>query len=231
MIEIRKLTKNFGFKPVLKGIDLTVAQGEFVALLGSNGAGKTTLLRIVASLTRASFGQVRVNNFELPAQADAVRRSLGVVSHHTLLYGDLTAEENLYFYGQLYGVAKLSERIKDVLEMVGLSRRRHDLVRSFSRGMAQRLSIGRAVLHSPEVMLFDEPHTGLDQEANAMLDTLLKSVAAQGRSVLMISHDLPRTLQLAQRVVILAHGKLVYDSPTANLTLGDFAKTYNELTM
>ncbi|MBI4631941.1 MAG: ATP-binding cassette domain-containing protein [Chloroflexi bacterium] len=124
----------------------------------------------------------------------------------------------------------MSKRIEDVLGQVGLSRRRHDLVRSFSRGMAQRLSIGRAVLHSPDVMLFDEPHTGLDQEASLMLDELLKSVAAQGRSVLMISHDLPRSLQLADRVTILSHGKIAYDSPTKNLSLADFAKTYNELT-
>jgi len=230
MIEIHNLTKNFGAKPVLRGVSLTVQSGEFVALMGPNGAGKTTLLRIVASLTRPSFGRVRVDSFDLPAQADSVRRVLGVVSHHTLLYGDLTAEENLRFYGQLYGVENLSKRIEDVLDQVGLSKRRHDLVRSFSRGMAQRLSIGRAVLHSPDVMLFDEPHTGLDQEASVMLDELLKSVAAQGRSVLMISHDLPRSLQLADRVMILSHGKIAYDAPTKNLSLADFAQTYSELT-
>ena len=230
MIEIHNLTKNFGGKPVLRGVNLNVAHGEFVALMGPNGAGKTTLLRIVASLTRPSVGRVRVSNFDLPAQADSVRRALGVVSHHTLLYGDLTAEENLRFYGELYSVANLSKRIGEVLDQVGLIKRRHDLVRSFSRGMAQRLSIGRAILHSPDVMLFDEPHTGLDQQASAMLDDLLKSVAAQGRSVLMISHDLPRSLRLADRVMILAYGTIAYDSPTKNLSLADFAKTYNGLT-
>lgn len=230
MIEIHALIKNFALKPVLRGVDLSIQQGEFVALLGPNGAGKTTLLRIVASLARPTFGKVNVNGYELPAQADSVRRALGVVSHHPLLYGELTAEENLRFYAEMYGVRNASHRIADVLEQVGLSKRRHDLVRTFSRGMAQRLAIGRAILHSPEVMLFDEPHTGLDQDANAMLDSVLQTVAAQGRTVLMISHDLPHALKLATRVAILSRGKIAYDAPTAGLNSLEFARTYETVT-
>ncbi len=206
MIEVRKLIKRFGLKTILKGLDFQVEAGEFVALLGPNGAGKTTFLRILASLSRPAMGLVKVAGYALPAQASAVRRRLGVVSHQPLLYGDLTAEENLRFYGRMYGVPALNERVIEVLELVGLVPRRRDLVRTFSRGMQQRLAIGRAVLHDPDVILFDEPHTGLDQDASAMLDNVLREVAARGRTVVMTSHDLARTADLASRFDILSHG-------------------------
>jgi heme exporter protein A len=208
MIEVRKLVKRFGLKTVLRGLDFRVEPGEFVALLGPNGAGKTTFLRILASLSRPALGEVWIAGFRLPAQASAVRRRLGVVSHQPLLYGDLTAEENLRFYGRMYSVPDLDQRVSEVLEMVGLSARRRDLVRTFSRGMQQRLAIGRAVLHDPDVMLFDEPHTGLDQEASAMLDNVLREVAARGRTVVMTSHDLARAGDLASRFDVLSHGKI-----------------------
>ncbi len=160
MIEVRKLVKRFGMKVVLRGLDFEVQAGEFVALLGPNGAGKTTFLRILASLSRPSLGDVNIAGYHLPQQAAAVRARLGVVSHLPLLYGDLTAEENLRFFGRIYNVSDLENRTSDVLELIGLGLRRRDLVRTFSRGMAQRLAIGRALLHDPQVMLFDEPYTG-----------------------------------------------------------------------
>jgi heme exporter protein A len=206
VIEVRKLVKRFGLKTILRGLDFHVEPGEFVALLGPNGAGKTTFLRILASLSRPSLGEVRIAGYHLPAQAAAVRRRLGVVSHLPLLYGDLTAEENLRFFGRMYGVANLDRRVAEVLELVGLAPRRRDLVRTFSRGMGQRLAIGRAVLHDPDVMLFDEPHTGLDQDACNMLDTILREVAAQGRTVVMTSHDLARAADLASRFDVLSRG-------------------------
>jgi heme exporter protein A len=206
MITVRKLVKRFGLKPVLKGMDLSVEAGEFVALLGPNGAGKTTLLRILASLSRPTMGSVTIAGFSLPNQAAAVRSKLGVVSHMPLLYGDLTAEENLRFYAHMYGLDQVDKRIQEVLDMVGLTARRKDLVRTFSRGMQQRLAIGRAVLHDPEVMLFDEPHTGLDQDACQMLDTVLREVAARGRTVVMTSHDLARVGDLASRFDVLSRG-------------------------
>ena len=208
MIEVRKLVKRFGLKTVLRSVDFQVQPGEFVALLGPNGAGKTTFLRILASLSRPAMGEVRIAGYRLPEQAAAVRRRLGVVSHLPLLYGDLTAEENLLFFGRMYGVVNLQDRITEVLELVGLLLRRHDLVRTFSRGMQQRLAIGRAVLHDPDVMLFDEPHTGLDQEASAMLDRVLQEVAARGRTVVMTSHDLARSGDLASRFDILSRGMI-----------------------
>jgi heme exporter protein A len=209
MIIVRQLVKRFGLKTVLNGLDFDVRPGEFVALLGPNGAGKTTFLRILASLSRPAMGDVRIAGYRLPQQAAAVRRILGVVSHMPLLYGDLTAEENLRFFGRMYGIPDADRRVSEVLEMVGLAHRRRDLVRTFSRGMQQRLAIGRAVLHDPEVMLFDEPHTGLDQDASQMLDGVLREVAARGRTVVMTSHDLARVGDLASRFDVLSRGRII----------------------
>ncbi|GAB4493733.1 MAG: ABC transporter ATP-binding protein [Anaerolineales bacterium] len=228
MIEVRKLVKRFGLKNVLRGLNFDVQAGEFVALLGPNGAGKTTFLRILASLSRPSLGQVSVAGYKLPAQAAAVRRRLGVVSHLPLLYGDLTAEENLQFYGRMYDLQNLESRIADVLDMVGLSARRRDLVRTFSRGMQQRLAIGRAVLHDPDVMLFDEPYTGLDQDASEMLDEVLKNVAAAGRTVVMTSHDLARAEDLATRFDVLSRGVIAASASRAELERSNLLTFYKQ---
>lgn len=217
MIQVKKLYKRFGLKTVLRGLDFSVQPGEFVALLGPNGAGKTTFLRILASLSRPALGEVRIAGYRLPQHAAAVRQRLGVVSHQPLLYGDLTAEENLRFYGKMYGVNDLERRASQVLEMIGLANRRRDLVRTFSRGMQQRLAIGRAVLHDPEVMLFDEPHTGLDQEASLMLDNVLREVAARGRTVVMTSHDLARAAELASRFDVLSRGVIIASAPSSEI--------------
>ncbi len=228
MITVKKLVKRFGLKTVLRGLDFEVQPGEFVALLGPNGAGKTTFLRILASLSRPSMGNVRVAGYQLPNEAAAVRARLGVVSHLPLLYGDLTAEENLRFYGRMYNIEGLGPRITEVLVMVGLDNRRHDLVRTFSRGMQQRLAIGRAVLHNPEVMLFDEPYTGLDQDASVMLDDVLKTVAAKGRTVVMTSHDLVRAEELATRFDILSRGIIVASASQGQLRQNNLLSFYKE---
>jgi heme exporter protein A len=208
LIEVERLVKRFGPKVVLRNLDFQARSGEFVALLGPNGAGKTTFLRILSSLSGPTMGKVRIAGHELPRQASAVRRRLGVVSHMPLLYGDLTAEENLKFYGRMYGLSDLEDTINRTLELVGLANRRRDLVRTFSRGMQQRLAIGRAVLHNPDVLLLDEPHTGLDQDACEMLDAILRQVAASGRTVVMTSHDLTRVEDLATRFDVLTRGSV-----------------------
>jgi heme exporter protein A len=228
MITVKKLVKRFGLKTVLRGVDFEVQPGEFVALLGPNGAGKTTFLRILASLSRPSLGEVKVAGYRLPNEAAAVRARLGVVSHLPLLYGDLTAEENLRFYGRMYNIEKLEARLTEVLEMVGLENRRRDLVRTFSRGMQQRLAIGRAVLHDPDVMLFDEPYTGLDQDASSMLDDVLKTVAAAGRTVVMTSHDLARAEELATRFDILSRGVISATATHKELGQSNLLTFYKE---
>ena len=228
MIEVKKLVKRFGLKTVLRGVDFQVQPGEFVALLGPNGAGKTTFLRILASLSRPSMGSVDIAGYRLPKDAAAVRARLGVVSHLPLLYPDLTAEENLTFYARMYGIQNADARITEVLEMVGLEQRRKDLVRTFSRGMQQRLAIGRAVLHDPDVMLFDEPYTGLDQDASSMLDSVLQTVAGQGRTVVMTSHDLARAEDLATRFDILSRGVIAASSTRKGLGKNNLLTFYRQ---
>ena len=226
MIVVKKLFKRFGLKTVLRGLNFEVQDGEFVALLGPNGSGKTTLLRILSSLARATSGEISVAGFPLPGQASAVRRNLGVVSHLPLLYGDLTAEQNLRFYGRMYGVSNLNQRIDQVLELVGLHSRRRELVRTFSRGMQQRLAIGRATLHDPEVLLFDEPHTGLDQDACDMLDRLLREVSGQGRTIVMTSHDLSRVEDLASRFDVLSRGVITASAGRIDVSRNGLAEFY-----
>jgi heme exporter protein A len=230
MIEVRRLVKTFGLKPVLRGVDFRAQPGEFVALLGPNGAGKTTMLRILATLSRPTMGEVRLAGYALPAQAASVRRLLGVVSHQPLLYGDLTAEENLRFYARMYGLIDGTGRAEEVLESVGLAARRRDLVRQFSRGMQQRLAIGRALLHDPQIMLFDEPYTGLDQDASAMLDEVLRRVAVAGRTVVMTSHDLPRAADLATRIDVLSRGVIAASLPQAEITPAGLIDLYRRVT-
>jgi len=228
MISVKKLVKRFGLKTVLRSVDFEVRPGEFVALLGPNGAGKTTFLRILASLSRPSLGEVTIAGYRLPHEAAQVRSTLGVVSHLPLLYGDLSAEENLRFYARMYGITNYRLRITEILEMVGLETRRRDLVRTFSRGMQQRLAIGRAVLHDPDVMLFDEPYTGLDQDASSMLDDVLKAVAAQGRTVVMTSHDLARAEDLATRFDVLSRGVIAASATSRQLKKSNLLTFYKQ---
>lgn len=211
MIEIRKLVKAFGQRAVLRGVDLHLEPGEFVTLLGANGAGKTTLMHILATLSKATGGVVKFGGLDLATHAVHIRRYIGLVSHKTLLYDDLSALENLRFYTRMYDVPQATKRIDTVLKKVGLWGRQYDPVRTYSRGMQQRLAIARAILHDPPILLLDEPDTGLDQHATSMLGELLHSVEVKQRTVLMTTHNLERGLALGQRVAILAKGKIVYD--------------------
>lgn len=228
MIEVRKLVKRFGSKTILRGLDFNAQPGEFVALLGPNGAGKTTFLRVLASLSRPTLGEVKVAGHALPKEAAQVRARLGVVSHLPMLYGDLNAEENLHFYARMYGILNEEKRIGEVLELVGLTQRRRDLVRTFSRGMTQRLTIGRAVLHDPQVLLFDEPYTGLDQDASEMLDEVLRSVSQQGRTVVMTSHDLARAEDLATRFDVLSRGVIAASAGRDSFGGGNLLSFYKQ---
>ncbi|MCZ7546890.1 MAG: heme ABC exporter ATP-binding protein CcmA [Anaerolineae bacterium] len=231
MIEVRNLMKAFGLRPVLRGVDLTVEAGQFLALFGPNGAGKTTLMRILAALSKPSMGVVRVGGYELPRNAGAVRQRLGVVLHQPLLYEDLTARENLAFFARMYSLDGAGDRVEAILTQVGLAARAHDVVRTFSRGMQQRLSIGRALLHDPDILLLDEPYTGLDPEAAALLDRLLREVIAdRPRTILMTTHDLARGLALADQVAVLARGKIVHAGAPDGADAQDFAALYSRVT-
>ncbi len=228
-IQVRHLTKSFGSHVALRDVNLTLAEGEFLTLVGPNGAGKTTLVRILATLSRSTDGEVWIDGWNLADSAAQVRRRIGFVSHQPLLYGDLTAEENLRFYGRMYSLPDPAARIEEVLGQVGLAARRRDPVRTFSRGMQQRLSIARAILHRPTVMLMDEPYTGLDQEAAAMLDQVMRTVGTASRTVLMTTHDLDRGLAMSDRVAILSAGRLVFHAPRAGLDEASFRQVYRQM--
>ncbi len=226
MIRVQGLVKRFGYTIVLRGVSLEVPTGQTVVLLGPNGAGKTTLLRILATLLRPNAGQAFVGGHDLIRHPDRVRHLLGYVSHQPLLYPDLSARENLRFYARLYGIEKEDARVSEMLEMVGLGQRADDLVRTFSRGMLQRLTIARALLHNPPVLLLDEPDTGLDPQAAAMLARLLRMVAGEGRTILLTTHNLARGVDFADRVVILSGGRIVVDQPTHALSASDLSELY-----
>lgn len=228
MIKIENLSKNYGLQPVLHDVSLQVPVGEFLMLVGGNGAGKSTLMRIVATLLPPTSGTVSVGGWPLPQHAARVRRHLGYVSHDSLLYDDLSALENLRFFAHLYGLAYTDEQITERLQQVGLRIRQRDPVRTFSRGMKQRLAIARATLHEPDVLLLDEPYTGLDQQAADLLDALLRQEREQGRTIFLITHDLLHGFNLCSQVAILNRGKIVCELKRNQITQADFLALYRE---
>ena len=233
MIIINQLVKAFGFYPVLRGIDLNIERGQFVALLGPNGSGKTTLLRILAGVSKPTAGIVTIGGWKIPDETSAIRKQLGVVSHLPLLYESLTAEENLFFFARLYDLPaeEQPDRINTMLRRVGLHKRAKDVVQTFSRGMQQRLAIARALIHDPAILLLDEPYTGLDQDASALLDSLLIEVAgvSEGtRTVIMTTHDLHRAHSLASHVAIISRGKVGYWGDNRQLDVDELPRIYTD---
>ncbi len=231
MIQIEALTKRYGAQHALRGLTLSIEEGEVVTLLGPNGAGKTTLLKILATLSRPSGGRVSVRGHELSAAWTEVRRHIGLVTHQSLLYPELTAQENLAVYSRLYEVPQADARAREVIEWVGLLSRFRDPVRSYSRGMLQRLAIARALLHDPQILLLDEPYSGLDEAAAERLHALLQRIHAEEprRLTVMSTHDLERGLALATRVLILRRGKLVLDQPRGSEASQHWRALYLEL--
>jgi heme exporter protein A len=230
MIEVRSLVKSFGPRAALAGVSFSVAAGESVVLVGPNGAGKTTLLRVLATLTRPTSGEVRIAGLDLAKAGEVVRRHIGFLSHRLVLYEDLTAEQNLRFYAQMYDLTDGLVCIGELLKRVGLVERQHDLVRTFSRGMQQRLAVARAVLHRPQVLLLDEPYTGLDPDAVQVLTDLLAELAGVGCTVLWTTHNLERGLASGGRMIVLAQGRIVYDEPRRAIDPATFPETYRSLT-
>lgn len=226
MIQIEGLVKAFGHTYALRGIDLEVAEGEFLTIVGPNGAGKTTLLRILATLLKPTSGLVRMNGRVLSPGDTEIRRQIGFVSHQPLIYSDLTVEENLHFYGRIYDVHRLEERVDVLLDLVGLEGRRHSLAGTLSRGLQQRLSVARSIIHEPSIMLLDEPYTGLDQQATRMLRGLLGAVSPQSHAVVMTTHNLAHGLELCDKLVILSRGRIVYQAERGSLTLAELQEAY-----
>ncbi|MFC2059768.1 ABC transporter ATP-binding protein [Chloroflexota bacterium] len=230
-IEVQGLTKSFGSHLVLRGIDLEVKWGESVVIFGPNGAGKTTLTKILSTIMNPSTGNILIDGLSLKNHAEEIRRKIGIVSHQTYLYNNLTAYENLKFYSRMYDVPSTDERIHEVTAMVGMTSRLYDRVGTLSRGMQQRLTIARSLLHKPSVMLLDEPETGLDQQASSILWQALRTEDEGKRTTILTTHNLERGLELGERLLILNKGKIVYQNMRQALDLAGLKEAYQTSTM
>ena len=218
------IRRRFGPMEALKGVDLCVEVGSCVALFGSNGAGKTTLLRVLAGLLRPTSGRVSLLGVRMPGSPQ-LRRRIGVVAHDSFLYPDLSAAENLRYYARLYGVSD-ADRPTEILSDFGLQAVAHRPVRTYSRGMLQRLSLARAILHRPELLLLDEPFAGLDPAVSALLEQTLRSLHAGGATIIFSSHDLEGGLRIAHRAVIMFGGRIAWDSGTSRPSIDDARDAY-----
>ena len=224
-IETKKLSKVFGNRKAVDNVTIEVPQGAFLSIFGPNGAGKTTLLRVLSTLSRATSGKATLMGVDLKEEPDRARDHIGLISHNSMLYPDLTAEQNLMIYARLYGVVDPEARVMELLEAVELKHRRLDVVRTFSRGMTQRVSIARALVNDPSVVLLDEPYSGLDPHAMHIFDELIASVR-EGRTFVMVSHDLDKGLALASHVLVLARGRVVHFGEKDQMSPDEFADLY-----
>jgi heme exporter protein A len=226
VMEVRQLKKAYGLKPVLRRIDLALPRGQRMALLGANGAGKTTLLRILAGLSKAGSGTVCIDGLDSRYAQQEMCQHIGFVAHQPYLYEELTVMENLLFFGQLYAVSQARERALILLRRVGMERRAKERVRALSRGQVQRVAWVRALLHRPNLLLLDEPDTGLDQDGLALIESLQADHSAQGGSILFSTHQLERAILLSDQVVIIAGGRVAYQHATAELVLDELHQAY-----
>jgi len=225
-IEVRHLRKAFGTLKAVDGIDFELKQGEFLTVFGPNGAGKTTLIKILAGLTRPSSGTAKVAGFDVAEGHPEMRKEIGIISHATALYADLTPLENLIFFARMHGLKQPEDRALKVIDEVGLSPRRNDRVRTFSRGMLQRLSIARAVLHDPAILFLDEPFTGLDLHATNVLKEHLQRLHDRHRTILMTTHDISCGLEMCDKVALQVQGKFAFLENIADVDKDQFESIY-----
>ena len=223
-LEIDGVWKYFGDFPALRDVGFKVSAGSVVALLGRNGAGKTTLLRIIAGLAKPSKGSVRIYGSEV--REEPTRRRIGVLGHGISLYDELTATENLVLFAKLYGIDNPAQRAHQWLERTGLERVRDGLVREFSRGMRQRLAVARTFIHDPELLLFDEPFTSLDDRAIAVLQSLVIEAQKRGCTIVMSTHQLREAIELSTHVALIRKGELAYAGERRQEMLDDPAWLY-----
>ena len=209
-IRLRGVSKSFGRTQVLRGVDLDVEWGNVLAVVGANGSGKSTLLRLISTLTRPDDGTLSVAGLDLSRGGREARRLMGVVTHEPLLYEDLTAYENLDFHARMFGLDRAGERVRSAAETMGVSDRLHHRVGTLSHGLRKRVSIARALLHQPRILLMDEPETGLDQAALGMLDSLIADRTDPYRTVVMTTHNLDRAVETADSMAVLANGGFAY---------------------
>ena len=224
-VETQKLTKQFGSRKAVDGVSLQLPEGAFLSIFGPNGAGKTTLLRMLSTVARPTSGSASVCGFSVAEDPDKVRANIGLISHNSMLYPDLSALQNLQLYADLYGVENADARISQLLEAVELKHRRFDAVGTFSRGMVQRLAIARALVNDPKVVFLDEPYSGLDPHAVQVLDRMLGR-AREGRTFVMVSHNLEKGFSLCTHALVMARGRIVRFAAKESLPFEEFRQLY-----
>jgi heme ABC exporter ATP-binding subunit CcmA len=223
------VSKRFGKTTALRSVTFSAQPGEFLTIFGHNGAGKSTLLNIIATLIRTYEGVVEVFGTNLKKADENTRRSMGFLAHDSFLYADLTAFENLLFYARLYGLENPGDLAGKMLTRTGLEEKSSTVVRDLSRGMKQRLSLGRAFLHEPRLLLLDEPYTGLDETACLNLNGMLSDFTRDGGSVLMTTHDIDRGYRVSDRVMIIDRGRIIFGEHTEKTSLESFRDRYHEI--
>jgi len=224
ILRAKGIVKSYGRQNVLRKLDLSIQRGERYVLFGSNGAGKTTLVKILSTVMRPDGGELRIFGKKVGDSRRRLRARIGFMSHEPYLYRDLTAMENLDFYGRLYSISDREERVKAILREVGLFHRAHDMAYSFSRGMLQRLALARALLHDPELVFLDEPYSGLDLRAQQKLNELITKMNERGKTFFFITHDVGKGFGIATRHGVLSKGKIVLE--TEGGSREEFEKEY-----
>jgi heme exporter protein A len=227
IVEASELTRAFGPRRAVAGVSFSLAAGECLAVFGPNGAGKTTLLRVLAGLLKPTSGDARVAGIQLPGGALA-RSRIGLISHHTMLYEALSPRENVSFAARLYGIRDANSRVEEALRRMAMLDRANAPVRSLSRGMQQRVSIARAMVHSPQLVLADEPYSGLDDSGARALTALLQELRAAGTAIIIVTHNLAEGLSLATRAAVMQGGKFVRHDAVDRIDAGSYARTYQE---
>jgi len=225
-LAVENISKYFGRRKVLQDITFSLKKGEFLTIFGPNGVGKTTLIKVLATILNPTKGDFSLKGISEKRDPVFIRKNIGVISHNPYLYPDLTAYENLRFFCRLFGVNNSEERITGLLELVDLSERRFDLIRTFSRGMQQRIAIARAMLHKPQLLFLDEPHSGLDAQAVTILDQAIENLKETNSTFIMTTHSLEKGLVLADRALILSTKGIVFDERTKGIDIKSFKDRY-----
>ena len=227
IVEVAELTREFGPRQAVAGVTFSLAPGECLALFGPNGAGKTTLLRVLAGLLKPSSGTARISGIPLPG-GPLARSRVGLISHHTMLYDALSARENVSFSARLYGIRDASARVENSLRRMSMLERADAPVRSLSRGMQQRVSIARATAHSPQLVLADEPYSGLDESGARALTAVLQELRSAGTAIIVVTHNLVEGLSLATHATVMQRGRFVRYDAAGSIDAKSYAATYRE---
>lgn len=226
LISLKQAVKTYGYLQALKKVDLDIFQGKFVTIFGPNGAGKSTLLKVLSMQSRLSSGEFLYKGISYKKLSDDFRKHFGIISHQLFLYGNLSALENLKFYGSLYGIKNPEKKGEELLKQLNIYKQKDDLVRTFSRGMLQRVSIARALIHNPDIIFLDEPYTGLDSFAAEKLSDILKEQLTNNKTIIMVTHNIETGLSLADTVVIMNKGRIVYNQQKSSLDTISFQDIY-----